>query len=296
MYKEEAGYLALLEDIMENGVRQYDRTGVGTIEVFGRQLRFSLADGRVPIFTTKRVAWKTAAIEMLWMLSGSENIQPLVQQGCHIWNEWPHRNYEIQTGETIDIKEFAERIANDDAFAAKYGHTGRAYGAQWRDWRGPEGKSYDQISTLIADIKGNPASRRHIFTAWNPAENSNMMLPPCHKDYQFQIADGKINLMLEIRSSDVFLGLPFNVWNAALLLRLFASETGYEPGELVINTGCTHIYLNHIDQVKEQLQRDIRPAPVMTLTQGVGVLDAKLSDINIDQYDPHPVIKAPVAV
>lgn len=296
MYKEEAGYLALLEDIMANGIRQYDRTGVGTIEVFGRQIRFDLSDGKVPIFTTKRVAWKTAAIEMFWMLSGSDNIQPMVQQGCHIWDEWPHRNYEIQTGTKIDIKEFAERIANDDAFAEKYGYTGRAYGAQWRDWRGPDGKRYDQITTLLTDLKGNPASRRHIFTAWNPAENSNMMLPPCHKDYQFQVAGGKINMQLEIRSSDVFLGLPFNVWNAALLLRLFAAETGNQPGELVVNTACTHIYLNHIEQVKEQLTRDIRDRPTMRFAREVTVLDARLSDVIVEGYDPHPAIKAPVAV
>lgn len=322
MYREEAGYLQLMQDILAHGEARSDRTGVGTLELFGAELRFDLSDGTVPLFTTKRVAWKTAATEMLWMLSGSDNIRPLLEQNCHIWSEWPHKKYVDTTGDQIDLKAFEERILSDDAFAKKYGYTGRAYGAQWRNWRSADAcelckgtkcsdggackacdgsgqRTVDQIAWLVNEIKTNPTSRRLIFTAWNPGENDDMMLPPCHKDYQFQLSGkdyNNISMMCNIRSSDGFIGLPFNCWNAALLLRLICEETGKQPGELIIHTGCTHIYLNHIEQVKEQLKRDIRSKPKMRLTKRIGLFDAKLSDITIEGYEPHAAIKAQIAV
>ena len=222
----EAGYLAMLRRIMETGIDKEDRTGTGTREVFSHMLRFDMSDGTFPVFTTKKVAWKTAIREMIWMLSGSGNIRPLLEQNVHIWSEWPHARYVRETKDEITLKEFEGKILADEEFAEEWGSTGSAYGVMWRHWptyvpngegddtfrRGPD---VDQINQVLHTLKTNPDSRRIIFTAWNPPMLSGMMLPPCHMTYQFQVSDGKLNLITEIRSWDCLLGAPFNCVNSA---------------------------------------------------------------------------------
>lgn len=305
----EAGYLAMLDRIMREGVDKSDRTGTGTREVFGHMLRFDLSDGTFPVLTTKKVGWKTAFKEMLWMLSGSGNIRPLIEQDVHIWTEWPHDRFVKATGEAISLKEFEARILGDDAFAAKWGDTGGAYGVQWRHWPTYEpklngfgeieysaGEPIDQIQEVIDTLGGNPDSRRIIFTAWNVPALGQMMLPPCHMTYQFQVSDGRLNLACEIRSWDTFLGGPFNIANAGMLLRLMAMHTGLEPGEIVTFSVCTHIYANHFDQVREQLTREPRPLPRLEIASRAGFFDHRIEDFTLTGYDPHPAISAPVAV
>lgn len=304
--KGEQAYLDMLAHIMENGVDQQDRTGVGTREVFGHTLRFDLSDGSFPVLTTKRVAWKTAFKEMLWMLSGSANIRPLLLENVHIWSEWPHARYVRETGNQIDLKTFEQMIIDDEEFAEEWGDTGGAYGVQWRNWQTYDpvegtnyfeaGESFDQIQEVINTLKNNPSSRRIIFTAWNPPHLHEMMLPPCHKTYQFQTSGGKLNLACYIRSWDTFLGGPFNIANAAMLLRLMAMHTGFEPGELVIFSVCTHIYSNHFDQVRLQLERVPGEFPKLNIKPRESFFDHTIDDFELVGYNHQGEIKAPVAV
>lgn len=306
--KGEQGYLDMLAHIMREGTDKKDRTNTGTREVFGNLLRFDMDEG-FPVFTTKRVGWKTAFKEMLWMLSGSGNILPLLQQGVHIWTEWPHAKYEKETGERIDKKVFEERILSDPVFADRWGDTGGAYGVQWRSWptyisdgndeKGRifrAGPGYDQIQEVIDTLRTNPDSRRIRFTGWNAPRLGEMMLPPCHAEYQFQTNGNRLNLSLTIRSWDVFLGGPFNIANAALLLHMMAMHTGFAPGEVAIFSVCTHIYSNHFDQVNEQMGRTPWTLPRLEIAPRKNFFDHRLEDFKLAGYNPQEAISAPVAV
>lgn len=301
-------YLALMRRVWEHGDERMDRTGVGTRSLFGEQLRFDLRDGRVPLLTTKRVFWKTAAREMLWFLSGESSIRPLVEQGVHIWTDWPLDAYRRATGETIDRDAFAARIVADDEFARKWSDLGPVYGAQWRHWplyrpageglwrRDPEG--IDQIAALVESLRDNPASRRHILTGWNVAELDAMALPPCHMTYQFHVSDdGGLSCMLFQRSCDVALGLPFNLFGAALLTAMLAQQTGLTPRELVWSGGDVHLYLNHAELVGRQLGRAPNGSPRLELIRNPGsIFDYRIEDFMVRDYAPQDAIRAPVAV
>lgn len=298
MRHEEFQYLDLMERILETGDERLDRTGVGTRSVFGAMMRFDLSDGSVPIFTTKRVFWKAALREMLWFLSGNTNIRPLLEQGVTIWTDWPLKAYREQTGDRIEQKAFEARIVEDEAFARKWGDLGPVYGKQWRDWRGPDGRRYDQIADLITMLRETPTSRRMLFHAWNVAELSNMALPPCHLIYQCHVtAEERLNILLFQRSVDSMLGLPFNCGAAAFLLRMLADQARLKPGELVWMGGDTHLYLNHLDQAREQITREPRPFPKLEIVPGVASIDDyRFEHFTVTGYDPHPAIKADVAV
>jgi len=302
----ELGYLRLLRQVWEQGDERRDRTGVGTRSLFGPTLRFSLADDAVPLLTTKRVAWKVAAREMLWFLTGDTNIRALVRQGVHIWTDWPLDRYRRETGETIDRDVFEARIIADDDFAARWGDLGPVYGKQWVDWPTYEpagaglyrrGPGINQIAALIDGIKRNPASRRLLFTGWNVAELDGMALPPCHMTYQYHVAGGRLSGMLWQRSCDLGLGFAFNAFGAAMLLRMIAQQCDLEPGELVWSAGDAHIYLNHAHLVEEQLARSPRGQPRLRIErQPASIFDYAIDDFEVTDYDPHPHIAAPVAV
>lgn len=309
----EQSYLELMGRIWRAGDSRVDRTGVGTRSVFGAQLRFDLGDDRVPLLTTKRVYWKTAAREMLWFLTGETNIRPLVLQGVKIWNDWPHARYVRETDEDIALDDFVQRIAEDEEFAQRWGDLGPVYGKQWVDWPTyryrpdglyEKGEGIDQVSQVIESLRTNPGSRRHIIEGWNVAELDRMALPPCHKTYQFHVdgpkEDGRgtrLNCLLYQRSCDVALGLPFNLFGAALLTRMIAQQTGLEPGELVWMGGDTHLYLNHAHLIEEQLGREPRGRPKLEITRPApSIFDYGIEDFAVSDYDPHPPIKAPVAV
>ena len=302
----ERQYLDLMGRIWEEGSERVDRTGVGTRSVFGATLRFDLADGAMPLLTTKRVFWKTATREMLWFLTGDTNIRPLVLQGVKIWNEWPHARYVRETGEDIALEDFVQRIADDEAFAERWGDLGPVYGKQWVDWptyRCREdglyetGPGINQVAQVVESLRSNPGSRRHIIEGWNVAELDRMALPPCHKTYQFHVAGGRLNCLLYQRSCDVALGLPFNLFGAALLTRMIAAQTGYEAGELVWTGGDTHLYLNHADLVNEQLTREPAGEPRLLLKRRAGsVFEYRIEDFEILDYQPQGALRAPVAV
>jgi thymidylate synthase len=298
MRHPEAQYLDLLEQVLEHGDRRVDRTGVGTMSIFGAMTRFNLADGTVPILTTKRVYWKTSVKEMLWFLTGSTNIQPLLKDNVRIWTDWPLDRYRKETGETISQSDFEQRITDDDAFAACWGELGPVYGKQWRRWLGPDGREHDQIAALIKTIKTNPSSRRILFHAWNVAEIDQMSLPPCHMVYQFYCTqDGRLSCLLFQRSSDLLLGVPFNWTGGAALLLMIAQQTGLTPGEFIWVGGDVHLYLNHIEQARIQLQRAPRQWPKMRLLRKPGSIDDyRIEDFDVDGYDPHAAIRADVAV
>ena len=287
-------YLDLCKHILENGETRKDRTGTGTISTFGYQMRFNLQDG-FPLLTTKKVFYRGIFEELLWFLSGSTNIKPLVDKKVGIWNEWPYKDYtnsKDYKGETLE--EFIEKIRNDQEFADKYGNLGPVYGKQWRDFSG-----VDQIKELVENIKKDPFSRRHMVVAYNPAEVNNMALPPCHSLFQFYVsADGKkLSCQLYQRSGDVFLGVPFNIASYSLLLAMVAQVCGLEPYEFVHTFGDAHIYLNHIDQIHEQLTRTPRKLPKLVLNPEVkDIFDFKYEDIKIEDYDPYPAIKGVVSV
>lgn len=261
-------YLSLLEHIMESGVLKSDRTGTGTKSVFGYQMRFDLQKG-FPLLTTKKVHLKSIIYELLWFIKGDTNIKYLNDHGVTIWDEWADKN----------------------------GNLGPVYGSQWRSWKGADGKVTDQLSSLIEGIKMNPDSRRHIISAWNPAEVDKMALPPCHAMFQFYVANGRLSCQLYQRSADVFLGVPFNIASYALLTMMVAQVCGLNPGEFIHTFGDAHIYTNHFDQVALQLSRDTRQLPVMKLNPAINsIFDFKFEDFILEGYDPHPGIKAPIAV
>jgi thymidylate synthase len=302
-------YLDLLRDIRDNGTKKADRTGTGTMSVFGRQIRFDLADG-FPAVTTKKLYMKGIIHELLWFLSGSGNIKYLVDNDVHIWDEWPYRAYLIEQGKVppspssdewkAGIKQYAEQIKTDDEFAAKYGNLGPVYGVQWRHWPTPGGGEIDQIQLAVDTILNNPDSRRNIVSAWNVAEVEEMGkagLPPCHTLFQFNVAEGKLDCQLYQRSADTFLGVPFNIASYGLLTMMMAHVTGLEPGTFVHTFGDTHLYLNHLDQVDEQLSREPRPLPTMKLNPAVeSIFDFTYDDFELVGYDPHPAIKAQISV
>jgi thymidylate synthase len=302
-------YLDLLRQVWAEGDERRDRTGVGTRSLFGATLRFSLADDAIPLLTTKRVAWKVAAREMLWFLSGSTNIRPLVEQKVHIWTDWPLARYRAHSGETIDRDTFEQRILDDDAFAAEWGDLGPVYGKQWVDWPRYEpdavhpelfrraSTGINQIAMLVHGLRHNPASRRHIFTGWNVAELDEMALPPCHMTYQYHVSGDRLSGMLWQRSCDLGLGFAFNAFSAALLIRMLAQQCDLEPGELVWSGGDAHVYLNHEHLVTEQLSREPRGHPKLRiLRKPESIFDYRIEDFEVVDYDPHPHIAAPVAV
>lgn len=302
-------YLGLLRDIKENGVRKANRTGVDTLNVFGRQLRFDLSEG-FPAVTTKKLYMRSVIYELLWFLQGSSNIKYLVDNDVHIWDEWPFKAYLQKQGKQIpavgsdgwqaQIKLFTEKIKNDTAFAQQHGELGPVYGYQWRSWPAPDGRSIDQISQAVEIIKHNPESRRIIVSAWNVADIDEMAkagLPPCHCLFQFFVVNGKLSCQLYQRSADMFLGVPFNIASYSLLTMMMAQATGLQPGEFVHTFGDAHIYVNHLEQVEKQLTRDPRSLPSMKLNPSVrSIFDFTFDDFTLEGYDPHPAIKAPIAV
>lgn len=298
MRHPEQQYLDLMADILARGDERVDRTGVGTRSLFGSMMRFDLSDGTVPILTTKRVYWKMAVKEMLWFLSGGTNIQPLLKEKVTIWTDWPLAAYRRETGEAISQTAFEQRIVEDDAFAARWGELGPVYGKQWRRWVGPDGREHDQIATLLKGLVETPASRRLLFHAWNVAELGGMALPPCHMVYQYHVtSDGRLNGLMYQRSCDVLLGLPFNLTGAVALQAMLAQQAGLRLGEFVWMGGDVHLYLNHLDAAREQLSRCPRPLPRLHLARRPDSIDCyRIDDFVLDGYDPHPPIKADVAV
>lgn len=261
-------YLDLMRDVLDHGVRKMDRTGTGTLSVFGRQMRFDLGEG-FPLITTKKIHLKSVIHELLWFLAGDTNIRYLKEHGVRIWDEWADAN----------------------------GNLGPVYGAQWRSWPAPEGGSIDQIRQVVEQIRSNPDSRRLIVTAWNPAEVGQMALAPCHCLFQFYVLEGRLSCQLYQRSGDVFLGVPFNIASYALLTMMVAQVTGLKPGDFVHTMGDTHLYLNHLDQARLQLSRSPRPLPRMKLNPEINsIFDFVYEDFILESYDPHPHIKAAVAV
>lgn len=261
-------YLDLLDHVLTNGTEKKDRTGTGTISVFGHQMRFNLAEG-FPVLTTKKLHLKSIIHELLWFLAGDTNIKYLTDNGVRIWNEWADEN----------------------------GDLGHVYGYQWRSWPTPDGKHIDQITEVVNSIKNNPNSRRHIVSAWNVGEVDQMALPPCHLLFQFYVADGKLSCQLYQRSCDVFLGVPFNIASYALLTLMMAQVCDLEPGDFVWTGGDVHIYLNHMEQVKLQLTRETKPLPQMKINPEVNsIFDFKFEDFELVNYDAHPHIPGKVSV
>ena len=285
-------YLELIETILKQGKDKEDRTGTGTRSLFGYQMRFLLKEG-FPLVTTKKVYYKAIIHELLWFIKGDTNIKYLVDHDVNIWNDWPYETFKKSDdyqGETI--KEFAEKIKSDATFAEKYGDLGPVYGAQWRNFNG-----VDQLSYILDLIQHQPDSRRMILSAWNPAEISEMALPPCHTLIQFYINNHQLSLQLYQRSGDVFLGIPFNIASYALLLAMVAHVTGYEVGEFVHTIGDAHIYHNHMEQVNLQLTREPMPLPKLWLNPEIKHLeDFTFDDIKVIDYQSHPRIKGKVAV
>lgn len=260
-------YEDLLRDVLANGTTKHDRTGTGTTSVFGRQLRYNLAES-FPLLTTKKVYFHAVVGELLWFLRGDSNVGWLRDNGVRIWNEWADDNGEL----------------------------GPVYGVQWRSWPSPDGTHIDQIAQAVQDLQNNPDSRRMVVSAWNVAELDKMALMPCHLLFQLYVADGKLSLQVYQRSADLFLGVPFNIASYALLAHMFAQQAGLEVGELIWTGGDCHIYNDHVEQVREQLSRSPRPYPQLKLHKAASIFDYDFSDIAVDGYDPHPAIKAQVSV
>jgi len=263
----EQQYLDLLAELLERGAHKTDRTGTGTLSLFGRQMRFALGDG-FPLLTTKKLHLKSIIYELLWFLRGDTNVRWLQEHGVTIWDEW----------------------------ADAQGELGPVYGYQWRHWKTPGGQEIDQVAQVVESIRRNPDSRRHMVVAWNPADVDKMALPPCHALFQFYVAEGRLSCQMYQRSADVFLGVPFNIASYALLTLMIAQVTGLAPGEFVLALGDVHLYRNHVEQAREQLVRVPRPFPRIRLTPQQDLFAFRYEDFAIEGYDPHPVIKAPIAV
>jgi len=300
MSKLDEDYKGLLGSCLYNGIEKQDRTGTGTLSVFGRQIRHNMEDG-FPLLTTKSMAIKTLVTELKWFLKGDTNIKYLVDNGCNIWNGDAYKKYVtkvnmqpgVPMGDILSQKEFIEQIKTDDEFAAKWGELGPIYGKQWRNWDEDTGVKIDQISNLIEQLKTNPDSRRLMVNAWNPTYLQHMTLPPCHYGFQCYVADGKLSLMWNQRSVDTFLGLPFNIASYGMLLMLLCEETGYKPGDLIGNLGDVHLYNNHVEQAKEQISRDGFNLPTIKLSN-VDILNGEF-DYELIDYQSHPTIKAPLS-
>ena len=264
----ERAYLDLLAEVLEDGAKKTDRTGTGTLSVFGRQLRFGLED-RFPLLTTKKLHLKSIIYELLWFLRGDTNVKWLQERGVTIWDEW----------------------------ADESGNLGPVYGYQWRHWRTPDGREIDQINAVIESLRKKPDSRRHIVTAWNPADVDKMALPPCHALFQFYVANGRLSCQMYQRSADLFLGVPFNIASYALLTLMVAQVTDLKPGEFILTLGDAHLYSNHLEQAREQIARTPRPFPRMRLNPARReLLEFQYEDFTLEGYEPHPAIKAPIAV
>ncbi|MCM0581989.1 thymidylate synthase [Weissella diestrammenae] len=318
MSKNEQAYLDFARDVLENGEYKGDRTGTGTFSVFGRQQRYDLSEG-FPLLTTKRVAFGLIKSELLWFLKGDTNIRFLLENNNHIWDEWAFKNWvnsdayagpdmtDFGRRSTTDAdfkliydeqhQIFCDRILSDDDFADRFGDLGVVYGAQWRHWQKVQGGFIDQIQDVVEQIKVNPDSRRLIVSAWNPEAVPMQALPPCHTLFQFYVNQGKLSLQLYQRSADIFLGVPFNIASYALLLSMVAAQTGLEVGEFIHTFGDAHIYSNHVDQVKEQLSREMGELPNLALNPAVkSIFEYEMTDIKVENYHPAKSIKAPVAV
>lgn len=310
-------YQDLVRKVLNEGTKKEDRTGVGTLSLFGHQMRFNLQEG-FPLLTSKRVPFGLIKSELLWFLRGDTNIRYLLENNNHIWDEWAFKNYvESDAYEGPDMTDFGRRalvdetfkvqydeemtkfqneILTNDDFSERFGHLGDVYGKQWRAWQLRNGDTLDQIKIVIDQIKTNPDSRRHIVSAWNPEDVPSMALPPCHTLFQFYVADGKLSCQLYQRSGDIFLGIPFNIASYALITHLIARETGLEVGDFVHTIGDAHIYSNHLEQAKLLLERDVRPLPQLVIQSEAKLDQIESNEIKVENYNPHPSIKAPIAV
>ena len=298
-------YLDLMKHIRDEGVKKEDRTGTGTVSVFGYQMRFDLEDS-FPLLTTKRVNLDSIIHELLWFISGDTNISYLVKNGVNIWNDWPYQSYLKQTHQEKDypmhskewkdeMKKFIEQIKSDDDFAKVYGDLGPVYGRQWRNFEG-----VDQLNQVVEDIKSSPDSRRLIVSAWNPKDIPVMVksgLPPCHTLFQFYVSEGRLSCQLYQRSADVFLGVPYNIASYAILTMMIAQATGLKPGEFIHTLGDAHLYSNHLEQVEEQLARVPFPCPKLSINKDKdSIFNFSISDFELINYQTHPHIPAPIAV
>ncbi len=310
-YHVDLVYLDLIERIKSEGVQKGDRTGTGTLSIFGHQMRFDLSKG-FPLLTTKKVPLKSIIHELIWFMRGDTNLKYLADNNVHIWDEWPFKAYLLRNNLPVPktgsdewntgIKEFIEKIKSDETFAKEYGNLGPIYGYQWRSWPTPNGGHIDQLKQVIEKIKTNPNDRRLIVSAWNVADIEEMAkagLPPCHCFFQFYVANGKLSCQLYQRSCDTFLGVPFNIASYALLVLMIAQLTDLEPGEFVWTGGDVHLYNNHLEQADIQLSRknDIRPMPKMKINPDIKrIEDFTITDFELVDYNPHDAIKAPIAV
>ncbi len=310
-------YHSLCEEVLKIGNQRDDRTATGTISKFGHQLRFDLSKG-FPLLTTKKVSFKLIATELIWFIRGDTNLRYLLKYNNNIWNEWAFEKY-VQSSDyhgpdmtnfghrvqrdseftkiyQQEMNNFKHQILNDDAFMEKHGDLGNVYGKQWRDWIGADGQHYDQLKTVIEQIKTQPNSRRHIVSAWNPSEIETMALPPCHTLFQFYVENNRLSCQLYQRSADIFLGVPFNIASYSLLTHLIAKECQLEVGEFVHTFGDAHIYSNHIEAIQTQLERTSYAPPQLKINSDCSIFDIEYEDLEIVNYQSHPAIKAPIAV